>query len=310
MAKLCRFYVSGAGNESARFNPLIIDLRDRHEWKPQNAIVWLRNGGGKTTLISLFYTVFVPKISDFLGMRNGKGAKLNDFVRENELAVIATEWQPSDTAAPRRTVGTVILKTARELKRLFFSFNETKTTSFSFDTLPARGLSEAAGSYDAFRERLNEAMREHPSMELVLTEIQGSWIQHLDSIGLDTELFRTHLIMNSQEGGAADIFKIKNPEDFVKKFLELAYDEASTEEIEKNLQAFKEKRESAPHYAKSIEFGETLTRLLTPFALDVAKRAVARTQRATLDGEAAEARFRAGAAREFEPRDCRSKRRD
>lgn len=298
MAKLCRFYVSGAGNESARFNPLIIDLRDRHEWKPQNTIVWLRNGGGKTTLISLFYTIFVPKLSDFLGMRNGKGAKLNDFVREDELAIVATEWQPSDATAPRRTVGTVILKTARELKRFFFSFNETKTTSFSFDTLPARGLSEAAGSYDAFRERLNEAMREHPSIELVLTEIQGSWIQHLDSIGLDTELFRTHLIMNSQEGGAADIFKIKNPEDFVKKFLELAYDEGSTEEIEKNLQAFKEKRESAPHYAKSIDFGETLVRLLTPFALDVAKRSVARNQQAALNGEAAKARYSVQARRD------------
>jgi len=291
MAKLCRFYVSGAGNESARFNQLLVDLRDRHEWNPQNTIIWLRNGGGKTTLISLFYCIFIPKVSDFLGLKNGKGAKLEDFVRENELAIIATEWQPSNPGAPRRTVGVVVLKTPRELRRSFFSFNATKTTSFSFQSLPVRGLSEPARSYDAFRETLNEAMREHPAIELVLTENQTSWIKHLDEIGLDTELFRTHLIMNAQEGGAADIFKIKSPEDFVKKFLHLAYDESSTEEIEKGLQGFKEKRESAPHYSKSIEFGETLVRLLTPFANDVAKRHAARLQQAALHGEVAEVRF-------------------
>lgn len=291
MARLCRFYVSGAGNESARFNQLLVDLRDRHEWQPQNTIIWLRNGGGKTTLISLFYCIFIPKVSDFLGLKNGKGAKLEDFVRENELAIIATEWQPSNPEAPRRTVGVVVLKTSRELKRLFFSFNETKTTSFSFQSLPVRGLSEPAGSYDAFRDTLNEAMRAHPAIELVLTENQTSWIKHLDEIGLDTELFRTHLLMNAQEGGAADIFKIKSSEDFVKKFLHLAYDESSTEEIEKGLQGFKEKRESAPHYAKSIEFGETLVRLLAPFANDVAKRKAARLQQTDLHGEVAEFRL-------------------
>jgi F0F1-type ATP synthase membrane subunit b/b' len=76
----------------------------------------------------------------------------------------------------------------------------------------------------------------------------------------------------------------------VKRFLELAYDESSTEEIEKSLQAFKEKRESAPHYAKSIEFGETLIRLLTPFSADVAKRKQARISQADLDREAGQAR--------------------
>ncbi len=126
---------------------------------------------------------------------------------------------------------------------------------------------------DRFTDALKDAMASDPAMELVLLQGQGEWVQHLDSIGLDAELFKTHIVMNSQEGGAADIFKIKTPEEFVRKFLELAYDESSSEEFEKSLEVFRQKRLNAPNYRAAIVFGESLCRLLTVFVQDIEKKA-------------------------------------
>ena len=47
MARLCRIHLTGLGRESARFNPLTADLRDQRTGTPQDAVIWLRNGGGK-----------------------------------------------------------------------------------------------------------------------------------------------------------------------------------------------------------------------------------------------------------------------
>jgi len=45
MAKIARIYTSGIGAKVARFSPLMVDFRNG-QW-PDDAIVWLRNGGGK-----------------------------------------------------------------------------------------------------------------------------------------------------------------------------------------------------------------------------------------------------------------------
>ena len=148
MAKLCRIHLAGFGQDVARFNPLTIDLTNQKR-EPQDSVIWLRNGGGKTTLISLLYSIFVPRVSDFLGMRTQKNAKLEDFIRPNDIGVVATEWLFSGSSS-RRVVGQIAVSTARELKRTFFSFAETAT--FSFDSLPVTGLSTPAGSMDRIIE--------------------------------------------------------------------------------------------------------------------------------------------------------------
>jgi hypothetical protein len=73
------------------------------------------------------------------------------------------------------------------------------------------GLAPAAPSLERFEELLYEAQRTTPALDLVIEETQWRWEEHLANLGLDSALFRAHLIMNSQEGGATEIFKIKPP---------------------------------------------------------------------------------------------------
>jgi len=286
MARLCRVHIAGMGKEGARFNPLTVDLRSPQNASPQDSVIWLRNGGGKTTLISILYSLLVPNASHFLGKMNGKGAALEDFLRQDQLACVATEWDLSVPGAPRRTLGQVLLLKERRLIRKYFSFSAT--AAFNFDTLPVHGLGPAAGSLDRFEDVLYESQRSTPSIDLVIEEIQWRWEEHLANLGLDPVLFHAHLVMNSQEGGATEIFKIKTPEEFVRRFLELVWDEQATEEIETTLRLFREKLAQNPSYRAAIEFGEVLLKHLRPFAQNAVRRRALAQEQTSVNGELAQ----------------------
>lgn len=286
MARLCRIHFAGMGEDCARFHPLTMDFRHKQNGAPQDSVIWLRNGGGKTTLISLLYSVLVPNQNQFLGRLLGKDSTLTDFLRPNELGFVVTEWDFPVSGTARRVVGQVMLLKDRELKRRFFSFYAVP--GFGFDQLPALGLGTPARSIDAMLDALREAEhRNGGSMDLVIPEDQTQWEKHLDERGLDPFLFRLHLKMNKQEGGASDLFKLKAPEDFLRLFLELVFDERTTEELEKSLGELREKIARAPDREAAISFGQELLRSLKPFGLEAAQRSRLRDERKKLAQELA-----------------------
>ena len=286
MARLCRVHLAGMGEACARFHPLTLDFRHKQASAPQDSVIWLRNGGGKTTLISLLYSVLVPNQNQFLGRLLGKDTTLTDFLRPNELGVVVTEWEFPALGTSRRVVGQIMLLKDRELKRRFFSFYSVP--GFGFDQLPVLGLGTAGRSIDAMLDTLRDAERRHGgAMDLVIPEDQTQWEKHLDERGLDPFLFRLHLKMNKQEGGASDLFKLKSPEDFLRLFLELVFDERTTEELEKSLVELREKIARAPDREAAISFGQDLLKSLRPFAHEAAQRGRLRDERTGLAKEMA-----------------------
>ena len=270
MARLCRMHFAGMGEACARFHPLTLDFRHPTTGAAQDSVLWLRNGGGKTTLISLFYSGLVPNQNHFLGRLLGKGTSLRDFLRLNELGVVVSEWDFPALGAPRRIIGQVLLLKEHELKRRFFSL--AATADFGLEQLPMLGLGTPVRSIDKLLDDLREAELRHPAMDLVIPNDQTEWEQHLERVGLDPFLFQMHLKMNKQEGGASDLFKLKAPEDFLRLFLELVFDERATEELEKSLAELREKIARAPDRQVAIEFGEELLKSLRPFATEAAER--------------------------------------
>lgn len=288
MARLCRMHFAGVGEACARFHPLTLDFRHPTTGAAQDSVLWLRNGGGKTTLISLFYSALVPNQNHFLGKLLGKGTSLHDFLRLNELGVIVSEWDFPSLRVPRRIVGQLLLRKEHELKRRFFSF--AAAPDFGLDQLPvlrAAGGVKPARSIDKLLDDLREAEQRYPAMDLVIPNDQTEWEQHLERVGLDPFLFQMHLKMNKQEGGASDLFKLKAPEDFLHLFLELVFDERATEELEKSLAELREKIARAPDRQAAIEFGEELLRSLRPFTTEAAEREHLRGEQESLRRETA-----------------------
>ena len=203
MARLCRVHFVGLGESCARFHPLTLDLRHPKTGVAQESVIWLRNGGGKTTLISLLYSVLIPNQNYFLGRLLGRPTSLADFLRPNELAAMLTEWEFPTLGTPKRIVGQLVQLKDRDMKRRFFSFYAIP--EFGFEHVGLFGLGTPGRSMDAVLDQLREAERRHGGrMDLVIPgDDQTQWEKHLEERGLDPFLFRLHLKMNKQDRSLA-----------------------------------------------------------------------------------------------------------
>lgn len=222
MARLARVHFAGLGTDSARFNPVTLDFRDQHG-KAGHAVMWLRNGGGKTTMLSFLYSTLRPHANDWLGKHNGRQTDLLEYVKERQTGFVFLEFEFPQVGV-RRIIGQAISKrSAREPKRAFFTFRADGP--LAWDKIPATGLGDPAGSIELFLERVNAfGQNNGGELEFYHTDRQGEWRTHLDSIGLDPEIYHTHLLMNADEGGLLNFFDFQSAETFVEKLLDMAFE--------------------------------------------------------------------------------------
>jgi hypothetical protein len=226
MAKLCRIHFSGMGNSAARLNPVTLDFRGR-EGEPTHTVLWLRNGGGKTTMLSLFYSVILPAKREWLGRFHDKPTEVGDYMEEKELGYIIIEFAFAD--GTRRIVGQSLVKRSRQdVSRVCFSLRADGPVRL--ESLPIVGLSAPpAKTRDEFFGFLEDANKRDPrGVEFVRFDLgQRSlreWERHLIDIGVDPAVYRSHLVMNSDEGGLGAFFDFKASDEFVARLLEMADD--------------------------------------------------------------------------------------
>jgi DNA repair exonuclease SbcCD ATPase subunit len=225
MAKLCRIYLHGLGNPKARFHDLTLDFcNDQRE--PSDSVLFLRNGGGKTSLISLFYSVFLPDRGDFLGRRNNKKRLFDDYVITGQSGLILVELAFPAHGGHRRIFGLHALRRERdtEARRVFFSFRADAVVGTGWDDLPER----AEASIDGLFRRVKACDQAHrQKVDFFETENQSRWREHLELVNFDPAVLRHHLKMNAEEGGVVDLFKHSDAKEFARLFLELTLDPES-----------------------------------------------------------------------------------
>ena len=251
MARVSRVHMCGIGTEVARFSPLTLDFRDRNR-KVRDGVIWLRNGGGKTCWLSLFYSVFSPRASSFLLKKaKTREASITDFVRGNDLAFIITEWeefQPQQggeliSTERVRVIGRVMawrgLQPSADrtnLKNLFFSFRCTQKAGF--DHLPILGLSPTPSrSFEDFRDWLHDFGSKNPHLEVVVEHEMNEWESYLERVGFDPGIFRFQVLMNQREGDIDQYFKefCSTSVKFTREFLKLAHDPQQADQLTRNL---------------------------------------------------------------------------
>lgn len=326
MARLLRLGFSAIGHRDARLDPVVLDLRGEGGGGV-DSVVWLRNGGGKTSLINLFFSLFRPSRAEFLGSTaEGRARRLGDYVKGGDLAFVVSEWDvaPDREAAPRelRLIGQVMAwkggqasADPSKLQRLWFSL---RGSWIGFDDLPIRGLGRGPGgplgSFERFRDWLREEAQARPAAEVTVTEQQRGWLDHLDRLGLDPELFRYQLEMNKREGAADEVFRFASAADFIRFLLSLAFESGRADEVVGNLDELREQLTRRPQLQRELGFLGQALAALEPLAAAVRRREAARAalagslggiaglcaavdaRRAELERERAEAVARAEAA--------------
>jgi hypothetical protein len=237
--KLAAIRFRSIGERSARFTDLTLTLTAPGEGgpEPQDSVIWLRNGGGKSSILSLLYAHLLPRAHDFMG-RSVK-RNLTDYIDSGDTSHVVAVWEPAGAA---RTLagepdGVLITGAVHEwadlrrpaqpeqsrdrLSTWFYAFHavpgvaDLATLPFADDLGRARRL---IGYLDALKELVRPCGHR---ASLVVTDRQHAWTTALLDRHLDPEVFRAQKQMNHVEGGVEDLFKFPAAKDFIDFLLDL-----------------------------------------------------------------------------------------
>ncbi|HYH98477.1 hypothetical protein, partial [Hyalangium sp.] len=160
-------------------------------------------------------------------------------------------------------------------RRRFFSILSER--DFRVEAIPIEGLgAEPVRSFEAFRSWLDELRQARPELEVFWDDTPRKWTEHLEKIGLDPELFRYQLKMNAREGSADEAFRFRTTDDFVRFFLEVAFETVEADQVSANVERFRDKLARRPELLAEQSFLIDARHHLVP--LQEANRAVRATQ--------------------------------
>ncbi|MFE0580101.1 hypothetical protein [Streptomyces sp. NPDC058874] len=266
MYELSRIRLYSIGPAGARYADTVLDLRGVGEPVPHPAptqaeffeeeptgpprrpapagVLFLENGGGKSVLLKLIFSVMLPGHRNTLG--GASSGVLRKFLLADDCGHVALEWQHTQTGEcvvvgkVSEWRGRQVSGDPRKFAEAWYSFRPGP--GLSLDSLPvaestavrppAEGASGAQGrrrTMKGFRDALTEAGKAYPHLEVCFEEIHDRWNEHLTELGLDPELFRYQREMNADEGEAAGLFAVKKDSDFTDLLLRAVTDTRDTD---------------------------------------------------------------------------------
>ncbi|MFJ3642839.1 hypothetical protein ACIPRD_24160 [Streptomyces sp. NPDC090108] len=266
MYELSRVRLYSIGPAGARYADTVLDLRGVGAPVPDPApmqaeffaeepvgpprrpapagVLFLENGGGKSVLLKLIFSVMLPGHRNTLG--GASSGVLRKFLLADDCGHVALEWQHVLTGEcvvvgkVSEWRGRQVSNDPRKFAEAWYSFRPGP--GLSLDNLPvaestavrpvAEGASGAQGrrrTMKGFRDALTEAGKAYPHLEAHWEETHERWTDHLGELGLDPELFRYQREMNADEGEAAGLFAVKKDSDFTDLLLRAVTDTRDTD---------------------------------------------------------------------------------
>ena len=228
------------GERSARFIDRTMNMTapttDSDHPAPSDTVVWLRNGGGKSSIMALFYAMILPRAVDFLG-RDGSRS-LTDYVDNGDTSHTVAVWHPvartNLLGGPDHVLITGAVYEWDDLRRPADPAKDRDRLGASYyaffavpgvldaDTLPFTDEHGRPHRKNGFLAALRQANAQHPqAMDLTIARRQHEWAKALTDRGIDPELFRTQKQMNHVEGAVEDLFKFASAREFVNFLLDL-----------------------------------------------------------------------------------------
>lgn len=260
------------GERSARFADLTLNLTAPADDSPvpQDSVIWLRNGGGKSSILSLLYAQLLPHANDFMGRTVQRS--LTDYIDSGDTSHVIAVWQPSAKAralpgSPEDALLTGAVHEWTDLRRpvqaaesrdrlntFFYTFHVIPGV-LDLTTLPFTDASGRPRRLAGFLDALREQARPYPQhANLAVTDRQHAWTKALLDRHLDPEIFRTQKQMNHVEGGVEDLFKFPAAKDFIDFLLDLATQPDAAESVAKRLTSVTALLAAKPHKISERDF--------------------------------------------------------
>ena len=273
MQKISRIYVGNYGIDMAWYDGILFDLTAPETGEPTDTIINLENGGGKTTLLSFFFSCFETSQDRFLKHIQNKNHRFHQyFARDGLPGIVLMEWEmPSrvDGGAPYRMVmGQVVAMKSNadvsEVDRVFFSFEAN--AGLRLESVPAPKLTMApANTMAEFSRWMHEAQKLAP--DFFQTRTQQDWQRHLrDERQVDVEMLQLQVNFSAQEGGIDTGFlTFESEPEFIRKFFDLTLDPERSASVRLAVVNTCDKLRRKPFFQRRLAELETLQGSLTHF---------------------------------------------
>jgi hypothetical protein len=253
------------------------------------SVLFLENGGGKSVLIKLIFSVMLPGRRQVVGTTNTR--VLEKFVSAKDVSHVALEWQHTETGSRVITGkvsewrGHVTSTDPANLADSWYCFRPSSSLDLEKLPLTADGRLR---TMSGFQEKLDAGHREEPELELFWTRRHHEWTERLDALGLDTELFRYQRAMNAGEGEAADAFAFNNDEAFVEFLLRAVLAEDDPRDLAEVVQTYAHNLGQRGELLAERDFVAGALDLLTPLSEEESLAAASRklAAKARIDAQA------------------------
>lgn len=263
MWQIRRLFIDHIGPASARFLDVGIDCADP-DGRPLDSILWLRNGGGKSTLMSLLGAVLRPRRTDFLSSSQ-TDKHLEDYVLGGDCAHVVIEW--ADETGRRLLTGGVY-EWMDQVRPADPSRDHDRLNQRWWLLVPGAGaeledLPFARGGRRLAQDEFLAGIRElHAQTEVIIARSQEEWRRALDDRGIDSDLFGVIIAMNQTEGGIETQFQFSNTDQFVRKILDLVVDPQEPAQIAQIIERVSVELADRPTMSAERDFtGEAIPRL-------------------------------------------------
>ncbi|WP_240519471.1 hypothetical protein [Amycolatopsis antarctica] len=253
------------------------------------SVLFLENGGGKSVLIKLIFSVMLPGRRQVVGTTSTR--VLEKFVGAKDVSHVVLEWQHTDTGSRVITGkvsewrGHVVSSDPANLIDSWYCFRPSDTVGL--DTLPLTAEGRLL-TMSGFGEQLETRHRAEPELELSWTRRHHEWTERLDTIGLDTELFRYQRAMNAGEGEAADAFAFNTDEAFVEFLLKAVLTEDDPRDLAEVVRTYADNLGQRGELIAERDFVAGALDLLGPLSEEESMAAASRSLAATARAEAGE----------------------
>ncbi|MEU6699201.1 hypothetical protein [Pseudonocardia sp. NPDC046786] len=246
------------------FAPDAIDRSTPRRPSPAS-VLFLENGGGKSVLLKLIFSVLLPGRRQVVGTTST--TVLENFVLAEDVAHVVCEWMHVGTGALLVTGkvsewrGHVASSDPEKLADAWYAFRPVP--GFGMDDLPFTHERKRI-TLASFRERLHTAHRDHPESELAWETGHRDWTRHLVDVGLDPELFRYQRAMNAGEGEAAEAFSFSGDEAFVDFLLRAVLDPEEPQNVAELVAGYADRLAQREELESEREFVDGTLGLLEP----------------------------------------------
>ncbi|MEV3952262.1 hypothetical protein AB0K57_32295 [Streptomyces halstedii] len=249
MYELSRVRLKSVGPAGARFHDVLLDLsgagrtveyqqpslwrEDEPPLRPSPAsLVLLENGGGKSVLLKLIFSVLLPGRRQILGTSNTR--ILNNFVLAKDVSHIVLEWMDVRTGNLLLTGkvmswrNQVASASADSLVERWYCMRPGPT--LGLDTLPL-AIDGQSLLLQSYKDELEDAHAKDESLQVDFFKHQGDWTERLQHLGIDSELFRYQRDMNVDEGEAVGALQLDSDGKFVDFLLKIVFKADDLEEL-------------------------------------------------------------------------------